>query len=147
RAQGTTGDCTSTPARRSPDVNVTVSDGTAQCSGTVAAGTCTLTPTTAGRKTLTATYAGDGTFAGSTSAGAAHTVNAAGTTTTITAHTPNPSAVGQAVSFTFTVTATAPGSGTPAGTVTVSDGTQSCSATVRVGCCRIAARAEGGGTA
>src|SRR5207247_6919034 len=144
RAQGTTGDCTSTPARRSPDVNVTVSDGTAQCSGTVAAGTCTLTPTTAGAKTLTATYAGDGTFAGSSSAGTAHTVTAAGTTTTITAHTPNPSAVGQAVSFTFTVVPNAPGSGTPSGTVTVGDGTQSCSASVATGSCSITFNSAGG---
>src|SRR2546426_7888578 len=48
----------------------------------------------------------------------------------ITGQTPNPSTVGQAVDFTFAVTATAPGSGTPTGTVTESDGTQSCSATV-----------------
>ncbi len=53
-----------------PTGNVTVSDGAATCSGTVAAGTCTLTPTTAGSKTLTATYGGDANFAGSTSAGA-----------------------------------------------------------------------------
>ncbi len=120
-----------------PTGNVTVSDGTASCTGTVAAGTCTVTPTTSGAKTLTATYAGDGNFAGSTSTGVAHTVNAAATTTAITGEAPNPSVVGQAVGFTFTVVANAPGSGTPTGTVTVSDGTQSCSATVAVGTCSI----------
>src|SRR5206468_6874895 len=78
-----------------PTGNVTVSDGTESCSATVAAGTCPLTPTSSGSKTLTATYGGDANFAGSTSAGASHTVNAAGTTTAITAHTPDPSAVGQ----------------------------------------------------
>src|SRR2546422_581666 len=104
--------------------SVTVSDGTVTCVATVAAGSCSLTPTTAGAKTLTATYAGDGTFAGSSSAGTAHTVTAAGTTTTITAHTPNPSAVGQAVSFAFTVVANAPGGGNPAGSGTARDGTQ-----------------------
>src|SRR5256885_8363738 len=83
-----------------PTGNVTVSDGTENCSGSVAAGTCTLTPTAAGSKTLTAIYGGDANFAGSTSAGASHTVNAAGTTTAITTHTPDPSAVGQAVNFT-----------------------------------------------
>src|SRR5207249_2339845 len=67
-----------------------------------------------------------------------HTVNPAGTTSTITGHTPDPSAVGQAVSFTFTVVANAPGSGTPTGTVTVSDGTQSCGASVATGSCSIA---------
>src|SRR5207245_4196027 len=92
-----------------PTGNVTVSDGAATCSGTVAAGTCTLTPTSAGSKTLTATYAGDANFTGSASSGVAHTVTAAGTTTTIVSHTPNPSAVGQAVSFTFTVVPNAPG--------------------------------------
>src|SRR5437762_12813248 len=90
------------------------------CSSDLAS--CTLTPATAGSKTLTATYGGDANFAGSTSAGASHTVNAAGTTTAITAHTPDPSAVGQAVNFTFTVVANAPGSGTPTGTLTVSSG-------------------------
>src|SRR5207302_3437897 len=92
---------------------------------------------------LIATYAGDANFAGSTSAGAPHTVNAAGTTTTITAHTPNPSAVGQAVSFTFTVVANAPGGGTPTGNVTVTDGTQSCSASVAAGSCSIAFSSAG----
>src|SRR5207247_2192828 len=75
-----------------PTGNVTVSDGTENCSGSVAAGTCTLTPTTAGSKTLTATYGGDANFAGSTSAEASHTVNAAGTTTPMTAHPPGPPA-------------------------------------------------------
>src|SRR5438093_7695727 len=126
-----------------PTGNVTVSDGTENCSGSVAAGTCTLTPTTAGSKTLTATYGGDANFAGSTSAGASHTVTAAGTTTTITGHTPDPSAVGQAVSFTFTVVPNAPGGGTPTGNVTVSDGTQSCSASVATGTCSIAFSSAG----
>src|SRR5207249_3814229 len=134
---------TVTSSGGTPTGNVTVTDGAATCNGTVAAGTCTLTPTTAGSKTLTATYGGDANFAGSTSAGASHTVNAAGTTTTITAHTPNPSAVGQAVSFSFTVSASAPGSGTPTGTVTVSDGTQSCSASVATGSCSIAFSSAG----
>ncbi|MDS4031098.1 MAG: IPTL-CTERM sorting domain-containing protein, partial [Candidatus Contendobacter sp.] len=57
-----------------PTGNVTVSDGTVNCIGTVAAGTCNLTPTSAGTKTLTATYAGDGTFNGSVSAGEPHEV-------------------------------------------------------------------------
>src|SRR5256884_1268186 len=108
----------------SSDVCSSDLDGTANCTGTVVAGNCTLTPTSAGAKSLVATYAGDANFAGSTSAGASHTVNAAGTTTTITAHTPDPSAVGQAVSFTFTVVPNAPGSGTPTGNVTEEDTTQ-----------------------
>src|SRR5207302_90573 len=97
-----------------PTGEVTVTDGAATCTGTVAAGTCTLTSTTAGNKTLTATYSGDANFGGSTSVGVSHTVNAAATTTAITGQTPNPSAVGQAVSFGF---GGAPG-GTPVTTTT-----------------------------
>jgi large repetitive protein len=129
-----------------PTGNVTVSDGSATCVGTVAAGTCTLTPTTAGAKTLTATYGGDANFGGSVSVGVGHTVNASGTTTTLGAGTPNPAVVGQPVSFPFTVVANAPGSGTPTGTVTVSDGTQSCAASVATGTCSIAFGTAGGRT-
>jgi len=129
-----------------PTGNVSVSDGVVTCVASVAAGGCTLTPSTAGAKTLIATYAGDGDFAGSTSPGVGHTVSAAGTTTTITTHSPDPSAVGQAVTFTYTVVTNAPGSGTPTGSVTVSDGTQSCTASVAAGSCSIAFSSTGGRT-
>src|SRR5262249_8504522 len=111
--------------------------------GTVAAGACSLALTTAGARTLTATYAGDATFGGSTSAGAAHTVNKADTTTTITADTPDPSVVGQAVAGTFAVTANTPGAGTPTGNVTASDGTDSCTGTVAAGTCNISFSSAG----
>ncbi|MDH5550503.1 MAG: Ig-like domain-containing protein, partial [Gemmatimonadota bacterium] len=48
-----------------PTGDVTVSDGVDSCTGTVAGGSCTLALTTAGSRTLTASYAGDGSFAGS----------------------------------------------------------------------------------
>jgi len=120
-----------------PTGNVTVSDGVNSCTGTVATGSCSLSLTTVGARTLTATYAGDANFNGSTSAGVAHTVNKADTTTTITADTPDPSTVGQAVTVNFTVVANAPGAGTPTGNVTVSDGVDSCTATVAAGSCAI----------
>lgn len=63
------------PSTGSPGGSVTVSDGTASCVGTVASGGCVLTPTTAGAKTLSATYSGDASFSGSTSPGVAHVVN------------------------------------------------------------------------
>ncbi len=125
------------PGSGTPTGNVTVSDGTVSCTGTVAAGQCTLTPTSAGAKTLTATYAGDANFNGSASAGAAHTVNKADTTTTITSDTPDPSVVGQSVTVAYSVAVTAPGGGTPGGNVTVSDGTVSCTGTVAAGQCMI----------
>jgi hypothetical protein len=93
-----------------------------------------LTATTAGAKSLIATYAGDANFATSTSAGVAHTVNVAPTTTTITGHTPNPSVVGQAITVTYTVTSSG---GTPTGNVTVSDGTATCTGTVAAGTCSL----------
>src|SRR5207253_3927226 len=62
-----------------PTGNVTVSDGTENCSASVAAGSCTLTPTSAGTKTLTATYPGDANFARNTSPGATQPVTATGT--------------------------------------------------------------------
>src|SRR5204862_1192767 len=109
----------------------------------VAAGTCTLTPTTAGAKTLVATYAGDANFGGSTSAGVAHTVGAAATTTTITGDTPDPSVVGQAVTVAFTVTS---GGGTPSGNVTVSDGADDCVGTVAAGSCALTPTTAGAKT-
>ncbi|MFT3745152.1 MAG: Ig-like domain repeat protein [Pyrinomonadaceae bacterium] len=63
------------PGAGTPTGTVTVSDGTgATCSAAVAAGTCSLTSTTLGVKTITASYAGDANFAGSTSQTVGHTV-------------------------------------------------------------------------
>src|SRR5207247_2515485 len=118
------------PGSGTPAGTVTVTDGTAICTGTVAGGSCLLASLTPGTKTLTATYAGNANSAGSTAPSLSQTVNPASTTTTLAAGTPNPSGVGQSVSFTFSVVPNAPGSGTPTGSVTVSDGTQNCSASV-----------------
>jgi hypothetical protein len=126
-----------------PTGNVTVTDGTNTCIGTVAAGQCSLTSTTPGAKTLTATYAGDANFNGSTSPGVPHAVNLANTTTTITSDSPDPSTVGQNVTVQYTVVATAPGAGTPTGNVLVSDGVDSCSATVAAGQCVITLNTPG----
>src|SRR4029077_3660302 len=109
-------------------------------------GSCNISFSSAGGRTVTATYATDGNFAGSTSAGVGHTVNPASTTTTITADAPDPSAVGETYTVNYTVAVTAPGSGTPAGTVTVSDGTAICTGTVAGGSCSLASLAPGAKT-
>jgi hypothetical protein len=71
------------PGSGTPTGNVTVSDGAQSCSGTVAAGSCSIAFESPGAKTLTATYAGDANFNGSVSIPVtAHMVNAADTTTT-----------------------------------------------------------------
>ncbi len=124
-----------------PTGNVTVSDGTDSCIGAIDntfAGSCTLTSSTAGAKTITATYnsdAGDLNFNVSTSTGVSHTVNKADTTTTIISESVNPSVVGQTVTVKYSVSVNAPGSGTPTGNVTVTDGTLTCTALVSDGKC------------
>jgi len=60
-----------------PTGNVTVSDGVNECVGTVSSGTCNLISTTAGTKSLTATYAGDVNYGGSVSSAVLHTVSKA----------------------------------------------------------------------
>ncbi len=125
------------PGTGTPTGNVTVTDGVDSCTATVADGSCTLTLKTVGPRSLTATYAGDASFSGSGSAAESHQVNAATTTTTITSDSPDPSAVGQSVTVAFDVAVSAPGTGTPTGNVTVTDGVDSCTATVADGSCTV----------
>jgi Bacterial Ig-like domain (group 3)/YDG domain/Galactose oxidase, central domain len=110
------------PGGGSPTGNVTVSDGVDSCTGTVTAGigSCNLTLTTVGSRTLTATYAGNSNYNGSTSPGVSHVVNpgTVNTTTTVTSSSPsNTSTYGDNVTFTAKVTA-ASGTVDPTGTVT-----------------------------
>jgi hypothetical protein len=122
-----------------PTGDVTVGDGTVSCTGTVAAGSCSLTFTSAGLKTLVATYEGDDDFDDSISVGVSHKVTA-DTTTTITSHLPDPSAVGQDVTVMYSVTSIG---GTPTGDVTVGDGTVSCTGTVAAGSCSLTFTSSG----
>ena len=64
-----------TPTSGTHTGNVTVSDGVDSCTGTVESGSCTITLTTLGTRTLTATYAGDANFNGSSDT-ELHQVNA-----------------------------------------------------------------------
>ena len=125
------------PGSGTPTGNVTVTDGVNNCVGSVASGTCNMSFTSPGSKSLAATYAGDVNFNGSTSASVPHQVNKADTATTILSDLPDPSNIGQSVVVTYSVSVNDPGSGTPTGSVTVSDGTDSCSATVAAPSCTI----------
>jgi len=140
---------TVTPAGAgTPTGNVTVTDGAgANCSASVATGSCTLTSTSPGSKTLTATYPGDANF-NSSSGTAAHTVNKADTITTITSDLPDPSTVNTPYTVTVTVAAKSPGTGTPTGTVTVGDGVNSCTPAISApgGNCTITPTSAGTGT-
>jgi len=108
-----------------PTGNVTVTDGTNNCTGSINAsgdGSCNITFPTIGSKSLTATYAGDTNFnASPASASAPHTVNT-GDVTIVVASDHNPSITGQTVTFTATIGATSPAVGTPTGTIQFKDG-------------------------
>ena len=114
---------------------VTVSDGTDSCTGGINAGTgvgsCQIFFTSVGARNVTATYNGDVNFAGSASTAVIHTVNKANTSLTITSDGPDdPSVVGQSVTVQWTLAPTGAGAGTATGnvTVTVSGGTETCTA-------------------
>jgi hypothetical protein len=127
-----------------PTGDVTVTDGSHSCTGTVAAGQCSITFTSAGSTSLTATYAGDATYdASPASALVTHQVNRVDSTTQITSDAPEPSTIGQSVRVAFAVAATTPGAGTPTGDVIVSDGVDSCTATVAAGGCDISLTTAG----
>ncbi len=93
------------------NVVVTVSGGAETCTGTVAAGTCSITLTSTGARTLTATYAGDTNFTGSSDT-EPHTVNALPTLSI------NDVSVVEGNAGTTTMTFTVTRTGTTASTVT-----------------------------
>lgn len=135
------------PGSGTPTGNVVVTDGTISCTGTVAAGTCSLTFTSPGARSLTATYQGDSNYNGSPASPVeAHGVNKAGTTAAITSDAPDPSVAGAAVPVNYSVSVTSPGAGTPTGNVQVSDGTVSCTATVAAGTCNLTMTVSGAHT-
>jgi autotransporter-associated beta strand protein len=116
------------PGAGAPTGTVTfVIDGANQPAATLAGGQATFVTTTlsVGTHQVSATYSGDGNFAGSNSSLSIFTqaVGQAGTATNVTPSS-NPSGANQPVTFTATVLPVSPGSGTPTGTVSfVIDGT------------------------
>ncbi|HTU25196.1 MAG TPA: Ig-like domain repeat protein [Pirellulales bacterium] len=83
--------------------------------------TYTTSALTVGSHTITAVYSGDTNFTTSTSPSVSQVVNTASTSTSLVA-VPNPTTVGQTVTFTAIVAPTGGGSGTPTGTVQFKDG-------------------------
>ena len=109
-----------------PTGMVTFKDGTTTLSTVMLSGgmaSLSTSALTAGSHPITATYAGDSNFAGSTGplTGGPQVVSPAGTTTAVTSSV-NPSVFGQSVTFTATVSPVSPGAGAPTGTVTFLDG-------------------------
>ena len=113
---------TGTPTGTVTFMNGSTSLGTA----TLSSGTAVLTTMSlvVGTPSITAVYAGDSTFAGSTSPAASVTVTKANTTVAVNV-VPSPSNSGATVTLTATVTAASPGTGTPTGSVTFFNGTNS----------------------
>ena len=127
-------------------VGVTVSGTGATPTGTVAitgadtnctitlsggSGTCNVVFTTGGTRTLSATYSGDATHAGSSDT-EGHTVTSPlpATTTSITSDNPDPSIPGQVVSVVVSVTGTGT---TPTGTVAITGADTNCTITLAGG--------------
>jgi hypothetical protein len=81
--------------------------------------TCTVSYPAIGNETVTASYAGDSSFEGSSAVAEAIGVNRDTTVTTVTS-SENPAAYGGNVTLEAHVAAASPGSGTPTGTVTFS---------------------------
>ncbi len=105
-----------------------------------ASGDCTVngalvTLTGAGTCSITASQAGDSNFSPALDVTRTFSIAKAGTTTTIIADAPDPSVTGQQVTVNYKVSASASGIGTPSGTVTVTDGVDSCTGTVAAGSC------------
>jgi hypothetical protein len=127
-----------------PTGTISFSDGTAGIgSCTLVGGTCDITTNTlaVGARSLTARYNSDGNFATATSTVLAQTIVRVGTSTTLTI-TPSPVTFNSTVTFSVRVDAT---TATPAGTVTVLDGTASvgtCSLTTG-GACTVSTRTLG----
>jgi hypothetical protein len=113
------------PGAGTPTGNVTFKNGGVQVGSPqpLVGGKATLITSalTVGAHSITATYNGGVDFNTSVSPALTQTVNKAATTTTLTS-SPNPSHLGNTVTFKATVAAVAPGSGTPTGTVTLKDG-------------------------
>jgi len=114
----------SSPGSGTPTGTVTFMDGsTSLGTGTLSAGVATfsISTLTVGSHSITGVYSGDPNFTTSTSSTLTQTVKQASTTTSVVSSV-NPSTAGQAVTFTATVSPVSPGSGTPTGTATFMDG-------------------------
>jgi uncharacterized repeat protein (TIGR01451 family) len=130
---------TVTAQSSSPLGTVTISDGSVSCGpvsltvGTAPASSasCSLISSSAGAKTLTASYTPASTAFGASSGTTAHQVNPASTTLSVTG--PVRSRIGQPTIFSFALAVASPGAGSPAGIVTLSSGASSCAVSLPSG--------------
>jgi uncharacterized protein (TIGR03437 family) len=100
------------------DGNVTLASQTLNAAGRA---TLILSGLSVGDHVVSASYAGDGSFAASASTAFTQTVKPGPTLTSMSSSS-KPSVFGQAVTLTATVTSAAPATGVPSGTVTFAEG-------------------------
>jgi VCBS repeat-containing protein len=115
--------------------NVTVTDGTTSCTGSVTVfggGSCTLSLADPGSHQFTATYGNDPNFAASTSDPVTHVVKST-TTLTITQDSPEPSTVGSPVPVHWTLSSSGTAPITGLVTLTVNGNAGNCSAAAALG--------------
>src|SRR5439155_1180773 len=113
------------PGSGTPTGNVVFKDGaTALATTNLSGGSATYTTAALSvtNHSITVAYTGDTSFNTTTSGAVTQSVGQASSATAL-ASAPNPSVFGQSVTFTATVSVVPPGSGTPSGTVTFKDGT------------------------
>lgn len=137
------------PGAGTPSGTVTVNASTGEsCTATLPASTCAIVFNTVGSRNVSARYPGSASFALSMSAARSHVVNPAGSTTTLSSSTPNPSTPGQSVSVTWSVAVNPPGSSALAGlvTVTASGGSETCQAALPATSCAITLTVPGART-
>ena len=122
---------TVTSAVGAPPGSVIVSDDTGASCGPVilsnGAGSCSLVSTSAGQRTVTASYVPDDSASFAASSGTAtQEVDKADTTLQILSADPDPSLPGQAVTVTVAFAVVAPGSGTPSVPIVAGAGADYC---------------------
>ena len=130
--QSYTVDVTVAAQSTSPLGTVSITDGTGPTCGplTLTPGTapnstasCALISTSAGNKTLTATYAPASSAFAASADTEAHTVNAAATTLSLSG--PSTALLSTSTNYSVNLQVSAPGAGVPAGTVSISNGSGS----------------------
>lgn len=117
-----------------PSGTVTITDGTVSCDSTVSNGeaSCSLTSTTAGTKTITATYQKNSTYKASSDT-ETHTISKLETTTRLLGDSPDPSSIGEVYKVAVKVSPTDSVSQVPSGIVTISNGSTTCDVTLSEG--------------
>lgn len=114
-----------------PTGTVTITGQNSGCAGPITlsggTGSCTISFSSIGNKTITATYTPNSPAFNPSSDTDTHAVQLFPTTTTITADTPDPSDIGQTVNVTVTVTG---GTTPPSGTVAITGAETNCNITL-----------------